>query len=98
MKKLIFALGLAALSFAGCKERTDLVNYRPESESLYIDSSYQGADTAAQLKNILIEDFTGVRCPNCPKSHQRAEKIADSFPGRIAITAIHVTTEFSTPY
>jgi hypothetical protein len=99
MKKIILSLGLAALAFAGCKERTDLINYRPASESLQIDSSYLGPDTAVpQLKNLLIEDFTGVRCQNCPKAQQRAEKLADSFKGRVVITGIHVTQNFATPY
>lgn len=99
MKKIFFTLALAALAFAGCKERNDLINYRPASESLHIDSSYLGPDTAVpQQKHILIEDFTGIRCQNCPKAQVRAEKIADSFKGRVVITGIHVTQTFGTPY
>jgi hypothetical protein len=93
MNKIFFSLGLAALAFAGCKERTDIINYQPASETLHIDSAYKVTDIPApQLRNLLIEDFTGVKCPNCPKAQIRAEEIDTANPGRIVITALHVTS------
>lgn len=40
-------------------------------------------------RNVLIEDFTGHRCPNCPPAAEEAENIAASNPGRVFIASIH---------
>lgn len=98
MKKFVLSLSVAALFFAACKERNNLINFRPETESLFIDSSYDGPVETAQPKNVHIEDFTGVKCPNCPKAQQKAEEItAKHDEGRIVVTAIHVTS-LADPY
>jgi len=53
------------------------------------------ADT---IKKVLIEDFTGHLCPNCPDAATELEAISDAFPGQIIGMAIHVTKSFARPY
>lgn len=40
-------------------------------------------------RNILIEEYTGVRCPNCPDGHRVATELKSLHPGRIYSVAIH---------
>jgi hypothetical protein len=38
---------------------------------------------AAQLRNVLIEEYTGVKCPNCPDGHQFIKGYESQYPNRI---------------
>ena len=50
----------------------------------------QDTTSTAQLRNVLIEDFTGHRCNNCPKASKEIEALVDAFGGdRIIGLAIH---------
>ena len=49
-------------------------------------------------KKVLIEDFTGHLCPNCPNAARELEAISDIYPGQIIGVAMHVTTSFARPY
>jgi hypothetical protein len=40
-------------------------------------------------RNVLIEDFTGHKCPNCPIAATTAEQIEAANPGRVFVAAIH---------
>lgn len=46
-----------------------------------------GNDTV--YRNILIEDFTGHRCKNCPKASKAIEQIVDLYGDRVIPLAIH---------
>ncbi|MCH1402169.1 MAG: Omp28-related outer membrane protein [Schleiferiaceae bacterium] len=50
----------------------------------------QDTTSTAQLRNVLIEDFTGHRCKNCPKASKEIEALVDAFgANRIIGLAIH---------
>lgn len=49
------------------------------------------------VKKILIEDYTGHKCPNCPKAAKELYKIDTTYPGQIIELAIHVTNTFASP-
>ncbi len=38
---------------------------------------------------VLLEELTGVDCPNCPKGALAAKEIQANFPGQIVVVAIH---------
>ena len=40
-------------------------------------------------KTILIEEFTGHQCPNCPRAAKALDDIVDTYGDRIVIVAIH---------
>lgn len=40
-------------------------------------------------RNILLEDFTGHRCPNCPVAATEAKNIEDANPDRVFVASIH---------
>jgi thiol-disulfide isomerase/thioredoxin len=41
------------------------------------------------FKRVLIEEFTGHLCPNCPEASHIAENLKRLYPGKITIIAIH---------
>ena len=48
-------------------------------------------------KKVLIEDFTGHLCPNCPDAAEELEAIKSIYPDQIIGLAIHVSTTFARP-
>jgi hypothetical protein len=55
-------------------------------------------DTNTFVKKILIEDFTGHTCQNCPSAARELEAIHDLYPDQIIGMAIHVSKTFARPY
>ena len=38
---------------------------------------------------VLLEDYTGVKCPNCPEAHEIAEELLAMFPNNLVVMSIH---------
>ncbi|MDZ4759269.1 MAG: Omp28-related outer membrane protein [Bacteroidota bacterium] len=72
---------------SSCKEEPPLVffNLYSGSDSTYITNNVP----AAQYRNSLLEDYTGVRCANCPDAHVAAVGLAASHNGRMNILSMH---------
>lgn len=51
-----------------------------------------------QNRNVLIEEFTGINCPNCPDGHKVANKISHDNPGRVWAVNIHTGGYAPTSY
>ena len=49
-------------------------------------------------RNVLIEEFTGKKCVNCPVGHIEAKAIEDAYPGRVWSVNIHGGFYSSTEY
>jgi len=50
--------------------------------------------TSPQGRNAVLEELTGVDCPNCPDGHKRADSLFLHYPGRVVIMNMH-GTEYS---
>jgi len=48
-------------------------------------------------KKVLIEDFTGHKCPNCPDAARELDAIHDIYGDQIIGMALHVTKSFARP-
>ena len=56
----------------------------------FADNEDDSTSITSTYKNILIEDFTGQRCVNCPKGSQTIEQLQESkFGSRIVAVGIH---------
>lgn len=90
MKHSIIIAGLLSLVLISC----DVVNAPYEknpkdpSDTLLKDTSTTITSTAA-LQNVLLEDYTGQLCGNCPEAADIADKIYKANGGRVIVTAIH---------
>ena len=95
MKKLLLpVLGYLAL-LTSCKEVPPEVNYLVPVVGA-IDTAYVMSDSAfatitLQPHNVLIEDFTGQGCANCPPAHDIAQSIINGNPGRVNVMALYIT-------
>tara|TARA_B110000444_G_scaffold141349_1_gene132574 strand:- start:1462 stop:2367 length:906 start_codon:yes stop_codon:yes gene_type:complete len=89
MKNLIYSIFIISL-ISSC----DII------EEPYINNNGGGVDTSSNqyVKNILIEDFTGHLCQNCPDAARELEAIHDVYGAQIIGLAIHVGNTFARPY
>ena len=80
---------LAILSLALFNTSCDVIEgpYITDSES-YVN----------QDKKVLIEDFTGHLCSNCPDAARELSAIHDIYGDQIIALAIHTSTSFARPY
>ncbi len=52
--------------------------------------------TDPQLRNVVIEEFTGIHCGNCPKGHKISHELVNQYPGDVFSVNIHAGG-FATP-
>lgn len=94
MKKSGFIFILAALSFlvSNCEEVPPLVN--PVTGP---GNNNEPTPVEQQTRQVLIEEFTGVRCVNCPAGSQAIEDLLGIHGQRLVAISIHAGS-FSAPY
>jgi len=55
-----------------------------------IDSTYLTASIpAAQTKVVLLEEYTGASCPNCPDGHRISKEILAQYGNKVAVVGLH---------
>jgi hypothetical protein len=94
--KLLVFFSTVSLLISGCYERNLLVNFDVDRIVLDTLATNQQSE-APQKKGILLEDFTGVRCVNCPNAQVVAKRIREKDTSRFIVVAYHVTPNFSKP-
>ncbi len=99
MKKIIFLLFPIAAFFiaASCTEIGPPIQLVPEVRLLdtsYVDLNLPPAD----YKKVLIEEFTGVNCNNCPKGHQTVQDIEQSFGDSVIAVSIQNDNPLAKPF
>lgn len=78
---------ITVLFFQSCEEKDVLINF--EQQKNVADSTYVAAVEKPQNRNVLIEEFTGASCVNCPLGHQTVASLISSNPDRIVAIAYH---------
>lgn len=82
---------LQLLFIQACKEIGPPINLNPVDESL-IDTSYvlgSAEIPGPQSKVVLMEDFTGQECPNCPAAHEIIYGLEELYPNQMVIIAYY---------
>ncbi len=51
----------------------------------------------SNFRKVLLEDYTGHTCGNCPRAAEDAETIVNSFIDSVVVFAVHAGTQFSPP-
>ena len=46
-------------------------------------NAQQFVSTVPQNRNVVIEEFTGINCQNCPDGHRVANSLMATYPGRV---------------
>lgn len=52
-------------------------------------NAQQFVSTTPQNRNVVIEEFTGINCQNCPDGHRVANSLMATYPGRVWAVNIH---------
>lgn len=88
MKKILL-LGVSGLllGLQSCKEKDVIINMGLQEG--ITDSTYTTTVEAAQLRKVLIEEFTGASCTNCPAGHDVVANLENSNPDRVVAIAYH---------
>jgi hypothetical protein len=85
---LFVASSLAILN--SCKEKTVGVNLEPPQVA--VDTTYLETAQTAQKRNLLIEEFSGAHCSNCPSGLEMLEaaNAQPEYKDRLVIISAHV--------
>lgn len=67
------------------------------TEQSRLDSVELKSPAPALTQNVLIEDYTGQYCGNCPRAAHMADSLHQRYPGRVLVTEVHVTDYFAAP-
>ena len=82
VKNMLLALVVAAFALSAC----DII------EEPYIqgggDTPTPGGDTVQVVKKVLLEDYTGVRCVNCPAAGELALQLQEIYP-QVIVMGVH---------
>ena len=89
MKRLIYLLTFLAFAFTACEEIAPVV-----TGSMGQQGPVPPTD---QKRQVLIEEFTGVRCINCPNGSIIIEELLASHSSRLVAISVH-SGQFSMPY
>ncbi len=88
MRYIIFFISILVLTLSSCDEIGPDIN--PISQN-----TGSGTDSL-QPKRVLVEEFTGVQCSNCPPATTQLNNLVDSYNGRLVIVTVH-TGFFASP-
>ncbi len=95
MKKIIGVTVVLFFLFIGCDKVKNLaITKTCDLANVHvIDSNYQ----VVNVKKVLVQDYTGHTCGNCPRAAEDLETIINKYPGKIVGMAIHAGIQFSPP-
>jgi len=90
MKKLFYSLGtILILALSACEEEGPIIILE-EGQVALVDTSYiSGTPLSPVPANVLFEEFSGVRCSNCPSGNEETHNIVVANPGRIVPVTVH---------
>lgn len=89
MKKGSLILLVAITVLLSCKEKGPFINFEEDQETL-VDTLYISTTPIPQVgKNVLFEEFSGVRCSNCPAGNQATHVIYADKGNRFVPVTVH---------
>jgi len=94
-----FLYGLMAILLSACEE-TPVPTLILEDAEVFFDTTYVDTNVESpQSRTVLIEEFTGVQCNNCPDGHATTAQILNDYNPNVILMAIHASSGgFTTPF
>ncbi|MBN1198701.1 MAG: Omp28 family outer membrane lipoprotein [Bacteroidales bacterium] len=74
---VVLAFGIAGMLFTSCDK---LEAPYATAKEITVDST---------KRTVLLEDYTGMKCVNCPAATARAEALAELYKGQVILIAVH---------
>jgi thiol-disulfide isomerase/thioredoxin len=88
-KKWLALCAAGIVLFSSCEEKPPIIDMgggAPQAK----DTAYMANVEAPQAKNVVVEEFTGATCPNCPAAREVLQAVVDANPGRVFPIEIHI--------
>lgn len=85
MKKILYTaiIGILALNlFHGC----DIID---EPYLKPVGTETDTNNTGEHIRKVLLEDFTGQKCPNCPEAAEVSHTLIETYGEQVVVIAIH---------
>lgn len=83
-------LFVAVFFLSSCKEvLPDRPHIQPTNPTLMDTSYIDPLTSTAQQRTVLIEEFTGASCVNCPDGHAALKTVLMAYPGNVVSTGLH---------
>lgn len=92
-RNIFFLTSVTLCLFFSCKEVGPHIDFTNGNNG----GNGNGSGDTTQPKIVLIEEFTAVRCPNCPKGRIIIDNLLQSDSGRIEVVEIH-SGDLAEPY
>lgn len=88
MKRSLLALSASILFLTSCTEKAPVINF---GEAISQDTTFVLTTVpAAEKHNVLVEEFTGQSCSNCPAAHELLTEIQHTHDaGRINVIGLY---------
>jgi hypothetical protein len=80
----LFALGMLGM---GCDQVKDPI----------VEPGTNNGGSQGVTRKVLLEDFTGHRCNNCPRAARKAQQLKEAYGDELIVVGVHCTDEFGSP-
>jgi thiol-disulfide isomerase/thioredoxin len=98
IKTIICILSISSLISCDQIDSDIIANYGKEINTAPPDTG-TGEDTTTEvrMRKVLVEDFTGHTCPNCPRAATELKTLETLYGEKIVAIALHVSNNFAEP-
>ena len=86
LKIFLLVIPATSLLFLSC---TKLDAPYATPNQLHIKDTVMNWDTIPAVRKVLLEDYTGHKCVNCPEAALTARSLEEQYDGRLLIMAVH---------
>lgn len=92
MKKILFPILIFCLTIlaSSCDRIEGPYAELDDMEEVTVD--FPDLDLSTVYRKVLIEEYTGHRCPNCPNGHEKLEELITRFGDTLIPICIHATS------
>lgn len=87
--KSILLMTVFLLSIYSCEEIGENERFVVKNEVEVTDDSTGGGTEDFYARKVLIEEYTGQMCVNCPEGHAMTERITADFRNKVVVVGIH---------
>jgi thiol-disulfide isomerase/thioredoxin len=92
-KQALLVAALSVFLLQSCEEKPPLIKFTEETAK---DTTYVGAVPSPKGRQVLVEEYTGASCPNCPAGHEILKEYQKTYPGRINVIGLYITGPIQT--
>jgi hypothetical protein len=96
LKSIFVVLLLSMLNACDYVDREVVKNFGKE-EVTPPDTTGGGDTTEVRIRKVLIEDYTGHTCPNCPRAATEIKNLEELYGEKVVAIALHVSATFAEP-